>query len=186
MKKRILLFLWIAMVALESSAQADSAALVPGIRSAADSMMASFRRRDFTTFARYNNENLVRVLGGPEEFAKFLEVQLSSMEGLTFTDMRAGKIIRLMPYQESWQCIIEQYVQVNIQGAMISSVSHLVGITRDQGKNWYFADPNQGTLDQFKQIMPELNPGMPIPRKIQVPGKTIEELLRDYKTSYER
>jgi hypothetical protein len=169
----------------ESQAQVDSASLVPGIRSAADSMMVSFRRRDFTTFARYNNENLVQMLGGPEGFAKFLEGQILSMEGLEFTDMRAGKIIRLVPYQDSWQCIVEQYVQVSVQGAVISSVSHLVGITRDQGKSWHFADPNQGTLEQFKLIMPELNPNMPVPRKMQVPGKTLDELLRDYKTTYE-
>ena len=44
-------------------AQLDSASLVPGIRSAADSMTTAFKNKDFTTFAHYNNSRLLESAG---------------------------------------------------------------------------------------------------------------------------
>jgi hypothetical protein len=89
-----------------------------------------------------------------------------------------------MPYRNTWQCIVEQQSQIHMPGQMMSSISHLVGLSADGGYTWHFADANQGTLEQFRTIMPELNPAMPIPKKKLVTDKTLDQLLADYQTSY--
>ena len=165
-------------------AQADSASLVPQIRAASDSMMAAFKAGDYKTFARFNNETVVNMLGGTEQFASFLEQQMKSMSQLKFTEIRAGRILRITSYQQTWQCIVEQQSEITMEGQTISSISHLVGLSRDGGQSWRFMDGNQGSLEQFKALMPELNPLMPIPRKKQESGKKLAELLQGYEPSY--
>ena len=63
MRKSIITLL-ICLNAGLAMAQLDSANLVPGIRSAADSMTTAFKNKDFTTFAHYNNSRLLDLLGG--------------------------------------------------------------------------------------------------------------------------
>jgi hypothetical protein len=184
MKRTPITCILVLVLAASAHAQADSASIVPRIRAAADSMLAAFKEKDYRTFARFNNEKLVETLGGPDNFAAFLDQQIKSMEGLAFTEIRTGRIIRVVPYRNTWQCIVEQQSQVNLPGQVISSISHLVGLSTDGGNTWHFADANQGSLDQFRTIMPELNPAMPIPKKKQVPDKTLDQLLSDYQTSY--
>jgi hypothetical protein len=147
-------------------------------------MLSAFRQKDFRTFARFNNEKLLDMLGGAENFAIFMDQQMKSMEGIEFTVIRAGRIIRVTPYKDTWQCILEQQTQISAQGTVISSVTHLVGVSTNRGYSWRFIDANQGSPEQFRDIMPELNPAMPVPRKKQVSGQTLEEMLTVYQTTY--
>lgn len=169
---------------LTATAQTDSASLVPRIRAASDSMMAAFKTGDYKTFARFNNETVVNMLGGTDQFASFLEQQMKSMSDLKFTEIKAGRILRITSYQQTWQCIVEQQSEITMAGQTVSSISHLVGLSRDGGQSWRFMDGNQGSLEQFQAIMPELNPLMPIPRKKQENGKKLSELLQGYEPSY--
>jgi hypothetical protein len=184
MKHATITCILILVLATASFAQADSASIAPRIRAAADSMLMAFKQKDYRTFARFNNEKLVESLGGEENFAAFLDKQIKSLEELQFTEIRTGRIIRVMPYQNTWQCIVEQQSQVRIPEQVMSTISHLVGLSTDGGYTWHFADANQGTVEQFRTIMPELNPAMPIPKKKLAIAKTLDQLLADYQTSY--
>lgn len=184
MKQTTITCILLLAMAATSRAQVDSASIAPRIRAAADSMLMAFRQKDYRTFARFNNEKLVEALGGEENFAAFLERQIKSMEGLEFMEIRTGRIIRILPYRNTWQCIVEQQSQINMEGHVMSTISHLVGLSADGGYTWHFADANQGTLEQFRTIVPELNPAMPIPKKKLATDKTLDQLLADYQTSY--
>ena len=183
-KHKVLLSFAVFLVMQTIQAQADSVSLIPRIRAASDSMMAAFKTGDYKTFARFNNETLVNMLGGTDQFASFLEQQMKAMSEVKFTEIRAGRILRITPFQQTWQCIVEQQSEITMDGQTISSISHLVGLSRDGGQSWRFMDGNQGSLEQFKAIMPELNPQMPIPRKKQETGKKLSELLLGYEPSY--
>jgi hypothetical protein len=185
MKQWFFFLIIVSLIGSTSAAQEDSASISVRIRSAADSMLAAFKQKDFRTFARFNNKKLLDVMGGAEQFAVFMDQQMKSMKDLSFTEIRAGRILRIIPYKNTWQCVLEQYSQISTQGMIISSVSHLVGLSVDKGVSWRFIDANQGSPEQFRAILPELNPDMPIPRKKQEAGKTLEELLVSYQTTYQ-
>lgn len=164
--------------------QADSVRLVPVIKAAADSMTNAFLKKDFTTFAHFNNTRLLDMLGGETGFVEFLEKQIELLKDVNFTEMKTGRIIRVLVFNGTHQCIIEQQSELSMDGMVISSVSHLVGLSADGGVNWRFADANNGTKEEFASIMPELSPAMIIPKKKQEMGKSLVELLKNYKTEY--
>ncbi len=164
--------------------QADSVRLVPIIKAAADSMTNAFLKKDFTTFAHFNNTRLLDMLGGESGFVEFLEKQIELLKDVNFKEMKTGRIIRVLAFNGTHQCIIEQQSELSMEGMVISSVSHLVGLSADGGVNWRFADANNGTKEEFASIMPELSPAMIIPKKKQEMGKSLAELLKDYKTEY--
>ena len=183
MKKSILLFCFF-LLANTNKAQTDSVGLIAGIRAAADSMTTAFRNKDFITFAHFNNTRLLDLLGGESGFAEFMEKQIELLKDVRFTEMKAGRIIRVLAYNGTHQCIIEQQSEIKMEGIIISSVSHLVGLSVDGGVNWRFADANNGTKEEFASILPELSPALIIPKKKQEMGKPLFELLKDYKTDY--
>jgi hypothetical protein len=164
--------------------QADSVRLVPVIKAAADSMTNAFLKKDFTSFAHFNNTRLLDMLGGETGFVEFLEKQIELLKDVNFTEMKTGRIIRVLAFNGTHQCIIEQQSELSMDGMVISSVSHLVGLSADGGVNWRFADANNGTKEEFASIMPELSPAMIIPKKKQEMGKSLVELLKNYKTEY--
>jgi hypothetical protein len=183
MRKSIISICFFLLASIARS-QTDSLSLIPGIRAAADSMTTAFRNKDFTTFAHFNNTRLLDLIGGESGFVEFMEKQFELLKDVTFTEMKAGRIIRVLAYNETHQCIIEQLSEIKMEGIVVSSVSHLVGLSLDGGKSWRFTDANNGTKEEFATIMPELSPALMIPKKKQEMGKTLVELLKDYKTEY--
>jgi hypothetical protein len=183
MKKSLILIGFCLLVNI-SRAQTDSASLIAGIRAAADSMTTAFRNKDFITFAHFNNTRLLDLLGGESEFAEFMEKQIELLKDVQFTEMKPGSIIRVVAYKNTHQCIIEQQSELKMEGISVSAVSHLVGLSLDGGKSWRFADANNGTKEEFASILPELSSDLIIPKKKQEMGKSLVELLKDYKTEY--
>jgi len=183
MRKSIITICFFTLVNV-SMAQADSVRLVPVIRAAADSMTNAFLKKDFTTFAHFNNTRVLDMLGGEAGFVEFMEKQMELLKDVRFTEMKTGRIIRVLAYNGTHQCIIEQQTEINMESMVVSSVSHLVGLSVDGGINWRFADANNGTKEEFASILPELSPALIIPKKKQEMGKPLSELLKDYKTDY--
>jgi hypothetical protein len=183
MRKSIITICFFALAKI-GMAQADSVRLVPVIKAAADSMTNAFLKKDFATFAHFNNTRLLDMLGGESGFVEFLEKQMELLKEVSFSEMKTGRVIRVLAYNGTHQCIIEQQSEINMEGMVISSVSHLVGLSVDGGVNWRFADANNGTKEEFASILPELSPAMIIPKKKQEMGKALAELLKDYKTEY--
>ena len=168
---------------MPSHAQTDSASMVPFIRAAADSMTAAFARKDFKSFTAYNNPRLVEMLGGSEGFVNFLEKQVSDLKGMSFKEVRAGRVIRVFPDTKPKQCIVEQLMEIDYQGSPISAVTHLVGIS-DNGRDWTFADGNSDAGKNIKMLIPQISPSLVIPKKKQAFGVTLDSLLKEYKTVY--
>lgn len=181
--KNILIAILLMASAGTAKAQSDSASLVPYIRAAADSMTAAFGRQDFKAFAAYSNPKLVDMLGGRESFANFMESQMSSLKGMRFVQVRAGRILRVIANGKPKQCIVEQLLELDYQGSPIAGISHLIGISED-GKEWTFADGNSDAGKNIKMLIPEISPLLVIPKKKQVFGVKLDSLLKDYKTMY--
>jgi len=146
-------------------------------------MTAAFGRKDYRTFAMFNNPTLVEMLGGEETFANFIGSQVSSLKDMSFSQVRAGRILRVLPDTKPRQCIVEQYTEIGLQGSFISVISHLIGIS-DNGRDWRFADGNSDSGRDIRILIPALSPTLAIPRKKQAMGMRLEELLKNYTTAY--
>ena len=164
--------------------QSDSTVLVPVIREAANNMLQSFKNKDFDGFVKYNNPNLVQMMGGERQFSIFLTEEIKSLKGVEFTEMKAGTVLRLITSAQPLQCIVEQFSEILINGSPVSSVSHLIGVSTDAGKTWKFADANTASMDEIKTIIPELNSQLYIPRKKEQSGIHLAALLKNYRPEY--
>ena len=102
-------------------AQSDSTELVPVIREAANNMLQSFKNKDFNGFVKYNNDNLVQMMGGEQQFSNYLRDEMKSLNGVEFTEMKAGTVVRLITTTEPLQCIVQQFSEIVINGSPVSS-----------------------------------------------------------------
>ena len=182
--KRVFCLLIFCGSGLSLFSQSDSVALVSNIRTAANSMLESFKNKDFNSFVKYNNPNLVAMMGGENEFAGYLREEISGLKNVVFSEMKAGSVLRLVTNGKPLQCIVEQLSELIINGQPVSSVSHLIGISIDAGKTWHFADANTASAEEIKSIIPELSPLILIPRKKQENGVHLATLLKTYHPEY--
>ncbi len=182
--KRVFSFLIVCLSSHSLYSQPDSVVIVGNIRAAANSMLQSFKSRDFNGFVKYNNPNLVAMMGGENEFVAYLQQEINGLKNVEFSEMKAGSVLRLVSRSQQMQCIIEQFSELIINGQPVSSVSHLVGVSTDGGKTWRFADANTASADEIKTIIPELNPLMLIPKKKQETGIHLATLLKSYHPEY--
>ncbi|WP_336514984.1 hypothetical protein [Pollutibacter soli] len=182
--KRVLCILFFCSCAPFLNAQTDSVTLASNIRTAADSMLQSFRDQDFIGFVKYNNTNLVAMMGGENEFASYLRQEMDALKGVEFSQMKAGSVIRLITKASPMQCVVEQFSELKINGQPVSSVSHLVGVSSDGGKTWRFADANTASEEEIKSIIPNLSPLIVIPKKQQKSGVDLTTLLKSYRPVY--
>lgn len=169
---------------LALSAQSDTSQLAPVIRDAANKMLQSFKNKDFLGFVKYNNANLVQMMGGENQFSTYLQDEMKALKGVEFSEMKAGTVLQVVTSTQPMQCLVEQFSEITVNGNPVSSVSHLIGVSSDAGKTWKFADANTGTVEEIKSIIPDLSPNLKIPRKKQQTGVHLAVLLKDYQPEY--
>ena len=58
------------------------------------------------------DQKLVEMLGGRESFVNFMESQVGSLKGMRFIQVRAGRILRVLPDTRPMQCLVEQLLEL--------------------------------------------------------------------------
>jgi hypothetical protein len=136
----------------------------------ADSMMAAFKRKDWATFAKYNHPAMAKMMGGPEAFASFINMQMQQVSDTVIKSMQPGKILQVVETDKDRQCVVEENTEMQINGMRILKTTYLIGESLDNGNTWTFLDASTGIAPAAikKDISPKLN----IPQKKQ----KVEEL----------
>ena len=132
----------------------------------ADSMMAAFKRRDWITFAKYNHPAMMKMMGGPQSFASFIAEQMKQIPDTAIKKLETGKILQVVKTNKDQQCVIEQNMEMHLEGAKILSTAYLIGESLDGGKNWTFFDASTKAMAP-KDIKPDISPELKIPEKKQ-------------------
>ncbi len=132
----------------------------------ADSMMAAFKRKDWPTFARYNHPAMMKMMGGRQAFASFIGEQMKQIPDTAIKKLETGKILQVIKTDKDQQCVIEQKMEMHLEGATISNTTYLIGESLDGGKNWTFFDASTKALAP-KDIKPDISPELKIPEKKQ-------------------
>lgn len=164
-KKGVVLYLFV-LSCFEGRSQPDTIVMKQNILRCADSMGKSFLQKDWKTFVRYNNPNLVRMLGGEENFIAFTKETLKEIPDTAFKKYEIGKIIQIVQTPFDWQCLVEQKTELNIHGMKMNSTTYLVGESLDGGKGWTFFD-SQGDAESARLFKPDLSERFIIPAKVR-------------------
>jgi hypothetical protein len=130
----------------------------------ADSMLAAFKRKDWQTFASYNHPAITKMMGGEQAFASFIREQMNQIPDTAIKRIQAGKILQLIKTNNDQQCVIEQTMEMHIEGVKISDTTYLIGESLDGGRNWTFLDASVNARAP-KDIKADISSKLRIPAK---------------------
>lgn len=128
-----------------------------------DSMLAAFRRKDWTTFVLYNHPNMVKRMGGIPAFASFINLQMKQVPENAIKSIALGKILQIVKTVDDVQCVVEQNMKMEVEGVGFDKTTYLVGESVDDGEHWTFFDASTKTPLLPKDIKPNLSNQIKVP-----------------------
>jgi len=96
---------------------------------------------------------------------------------------KAGKILQLVKIKDQYQCIVESFLQMKMNGMTISGSSYDIATSADGVKWNFFRITETATSAQIKEIFPDLSPEFKLPRA-QMQRNTLEEFMSTYELQY--
>jgi hypothetical protein len=180
--KQYFIFTIITAFSLNTQAQVDTSLLTKNICAAEDSMVAISKRKDWNAYADYMHPVVIEMSGGKEGFIQILESQSEILDSVQL--YKVGKIFQLSKTGNQYQCIVEAFIQMKINGEVASGSSYDIAISKDGNKWIFFRIPPTVTSDQIKELLPGLNPDFKFPRSQTDVGKTLDEFMAGYAIQY--
>jgi len=179
-----LYFIFTIVIAFNFAGQSqiDTSLLTKNIHAAEDSMVAISKRKDWNAYADYMHPAVIEMSGGKEGFIEIIESQSEFLDSVQL--YRVGKIFQLSKTGNQYQCIVEAFIQMKINGEVASGSSYDIAIS-EYGKKWtFFRIPPTVTSDQIKELLPGLNPDFRFPRSQTEVGKGLEQFMATYVVEY--
>jgi hypothetical protein len=133
----------------------------------ADSMLAAFKGKDWTTFAQYSHPAMIKMLGGQDAFVKLITAQMQQIPDTAVKSIGITKILQVVKTDQDQQCVVEQNMLMELSGMRITSTTYLVGESLNGGKSWTFFDASNGSVVKPKDLKPNLSPEIKVPEKKQ-------------------
>src|SRR6476659_8473108 len=133
--KQYFIFTIVIAINLEVKAQIYPSLLTKYIHAAEDSMVAISKRKDWNSYAEYMHPIVIEMSGGKEGFIRILESQSEILDSVQ--QYKVGKIFQLSKTDSQYQCIVEAFIQMKVNGGVASGSSYDLAISGD-GKKWNF------------------------------------------------
>ena len=181
--KRYFILLIVIVFSFEGKSQLDTLFLNKNIYTSEDSMIAIFKRKDWKTYADYMNPIVIEMLGGKDGFVKYLQEQMKILDEADVQIYKVGKILQLLKINGQYQCVVESFLQMKMNGMTISGSSYDIATSVDGVKWNFFRITETATSAQIKEIFPELSPEFKLPRS-KMEAKTLEEFMTTYELQY--
>lgn len=143
---------------------------------AAKAMDEALIQRRYDDYVSYNHPRVLESIeGGKAGMVKQVANQMAQIN-------ESGNIITAVwPQMPSvvidtageWQAAITQYMAYRLPEGKIKATTTIIGISQDQGKQWYFIDAAGRELKQMRELFPTLS------SKLKVPKATEPEFTPD-------
>lgn len=86
-------------------------------------------------------------------------------EGIRFSSCTIGSIIKIVAAKEELHALLEQQLIMSVSDGTLTTNSHLLAISKDLGKNWFFVDAGNLTNEKIALIFPNYNYELVLPKK---------------------
>ncbi|MFA6246707.1 MAG: hypothetical protein WC615_07185 [Mucilaginibacter sp.] len=121
---------------------------------------------DFKTVIAHTYPKAVNIGGGKEKMLQAMSSGINQMkaQGFAFEKVTIGQPGKFYKAGTEIHCLVpEQVIMKTARGRMAAN-SNLLAVSNDGGKNWSFLDMNQGTINSVKQLFPNFNSNLIIPK----------------------
>lgn len=136
----------------------------------ANEMTTAVSKGDYATLMKYTHPKIIKRMGGDGKAIVTLKQTMTGLkqQGFQFDKITIGKVVQTIKSQKDIQCIVPQILDLKFGGKTIHSNSYLFCISYDGGKKWYFLDTGTTQEVQLRQMFPEINPKLIIPKSNKI------------------
>jgi hypothetical protein len=161
MKKAFLLCILISLITLQVKAQ-DTAL----VRQRASVLAQAMLKSDYSTIIDNTYPKAIQLAGGKEKMIEYINKFAGQMKeiGMSFDEISMGTPGKFYRTGNEIYCLVPENITFKTQQGRILSHSSLLGISQDNGKSWTFLDINNSSRANLKLIIPNINPGLEIPK----------------------
>lgn len=120
---------------------------------------------DYDTFCKYTHPAIIKGVGGKKEMIKSI-IELNStmkQQGASMDGFIINNPSKIIKSRNELQCTLRQRVNMTFGKKRGYSLSTLVAISADGGKNWLFATTTNKDLAAMKKVLPNLSMDIIIP-----------------------
>ncbi len=161
MSKYLLLLL--ITCAFTAPAQVDKTKIKAQAEEAAQALLNG----NFDVLEKYTYPKSAEQFGGVEKMMKTAKAgreDLASM-GITIESIVVGEPSEPVIAGDQLHCLIPQTIVIKKPDGTVTSESHLLGVSADQGEHWYFISASDMTTETIKELLPNYNPELVIPSR---------------------
>jgi hypothetical protein len=109
---------------------------------------------------------------------------MNALEAAKFDVFKNGRVLQIVKIKEQYQCVIESFMQMTLNGNVVSGSSYDLAFSAD-GDQWTFLRIDQSlTPETIKLLVPDLSPDLKLPKSQFQPGKTLDEFIKAYQLEY--
>jgi hypothetical protein len=124
-------------------------------------------KKDYKAFAAFIYAPVVKMMGGQEKMASYMEKSLKGMEeeGFSITKVTVGNCSRIIRAEKQLQCTLTETIEMKHSEGKLIQKSTLIGISDDNGLTWTFIDTHGATLKELQKTVKELSNELVIPEQ---------------------
>lgn len=164
MRVLIILTVLLTSITISFSDELDTRIKTEAQKSA-DALIA----QDWDTVVKYTYPMVVESIGGREKMIQILQngtIQMAS-QGISIQKVVIDDPLEKRRIQKTIYALVPQNITIKVSGGLLHQKSYLIGISHDEGENWYFLDTSQLNGEKLKMIFPDLDGQMTIPQREQ-------------------
>ncbi len=124
---------------------------------------------EYEVLADYTYPLIIEMMGGKDSMMRIIENAMDNMknQGFSFSNIDIGKPSRVYEAGDELHCIMSQTIELKNSEGTLKSKSYLLGISKNDGKNWFFIDTGQLTNETVYEMFPDFNSDLIIPETEQ-------------------
>ncbi len=163
MKNRVVIvaFLLVCVFAFPQNDHAEN------IKRDGNKMIHFMLKKDYESLSQFTYPIIIEWMGGKEKMINSISSEMQRIEdqGVVFLELSLGEPQKEYFAGEEIHCLVPQKIILKNKEGKIISRSHLLAVSVDLGKHWYFVDTTQLTSENVTVLFPKFNSDLKIPVK---------------------
>lgn len=147
------------------------------IKTQAMEMARAILDKDKQTVAKYLHPDIIALAGGMTETLNRMDsANLAAKRfGASIQKIIIGHPLQIVQYKNEWQCTLPQTTTLQTSMGTIELETTLIGVSRDEGRHWYFLDTSFYGEKSIRKQLTELSAELIFPPR-KPPKITPKEL----------
>jgi hypothetical protein len=139
------------------------------IKKQAESTARALLTSDYETLIKFTYPKVIELVGGREKMISLIKngrIEMS-IQGVSFDKVIIGTPSKTVAAGTEILCLVPETVFMKVPKGKMKTETQLLGVSRDNGVNWYFIDAVNLNKDNVKFVLPNYNFDLVLPPKKQ-------------------